>query len=455
MTRRTSRRTLAATGRLTAAVLALALVGCGEQGDTPTRLELWTLALRPTFTEYVEGVIASFEQDRPGVEVVWVDVPFSALNRKLVAAAAAGRAPDVVNFSDMQFARFASLGAMADLRGRLPGDPHARYAPGALRIAEMNDRLLGAPWYLTTPIRMINLQRLEEGGLTPDDLGGTWAELREQARDYHAKTGGFLFSLSLGEESELPGMLLADGLAPFTTDDAGRLRAALTRDAVVEAVEQWVDLYRSGALPRESATAGHAAHIDSYQNGRIALVQTGANFLSRIADAAPDVYEQTRVMPAVTGALGRSHVAVMLLAVASTSEHPELAAELVWHLTSPENQLAFCRIVNILPSTLASLDDPHFDPPSDVEGVEHRLAEARALSAQALPDAVAFTPALETWPDLRQAFNERIKAALLDGADVRETLTEIEREWDRLLGAAIPASMDAVPRPTALKGASP
>ena len=100
-----------------ACLLALLLIvpSCGR--DDTQRIEFWTISLRPTFTGYIESRIDAFEADHPGVEVVWVDVPFMAIERKLIAAAAADRAPDVINLSDMMFARFAAAGAFVDLDG--------------------------------------------------------------------------------------------------------------------------------------------------------------------------------------------------------------------------------------------------------------------------------------------------------------------------------------------------
>jgi putative chitobiose transport system substrate-binding protein len=134
--------------------------------------------------------------------------------------------------------------------------------------------------------------------------------------------------------------------------------------------------------------------------------------------------------------------------VSSTSEHPKESAALAAWLTSPENQLAFCKMVNIMPSTPAVLSDPHFAPPSGEPGTaEYKLTLARSLSARAMPDAVAFTPSLGVWPDLRRAFNEGIKAALLNGEDTRRVLARIEDEWNQILDDALPATIDAVPRP--------
>ncbi len=433
------------------------LGGCGGQNDAgegERRLEIWTLALSPYFDDYITGLVEGFEAAHPGVEVDWVDVPFDALNRKLVAAAAAGRAPDVINLSDRDFARVAALGGLAGIDEYVGPEVTDAYLPGAMAVLEMNGRLRALPWYLTTSVRLTNRERLAAGGMSPEDLPDEWAGLREAARTYHAATGAFLFSLPLGESSELPTMLLAEGILPFA-ESGGRLMSDLTRPEVVDAVRQWVELYRDGVLPRSAATRDHSAVVELFQNGQIAVAQTGANMLRRIKDASPEVFAQTTVQPPITGRLGRSHIAVMVLGVSSASEHPQLAAELAAWMTSPDHQTQLARQSGVLPSTSASLRDDFFKPtapPSaeagaEIDEAERLIAYARSLSAGALPEAVAFTPALETWPDLRRAFNEGIKAALLDGADVEATLGQIDAEWDRILRSARPAGMESLPRP--------
>jgi putative chitobiose transport system substrate-binding protein len=424
--------------------------GCGsDEADPPVRLEFWTLALRPAFTEYVEGVVAAFEAENPGVEVVWVDVPFDALDRKLIAAAAAGRAPDVVNFSDMTFARFVALGGLVDLRPLAPGDAESKYLEGALAIGRMRGGLMAFPWYLSTQVLTANEALLAEGGLSVETLGRDWATLAGQARAFRERTGLFLFSQPLGVESQLLMMLLADGRPPFREGPRGEVLADVSREDVAEFVEFWVGLYREGVLPREAATRGFDHLVDMYQSGRIAVVNVGPTKLGSIRDAAPSVYATTAVLPPVTGRLGRAHIATMVLGVTTQSEHPALAAELAWFVTSEANQEAFCRLATILPSTPGALEADIFEPPSEavIDSPEGAVALARSRTAEGLRNAVAFTPALDTWPDLRRAFEDGIKRALLDGADVRSTLGQIEREWERILAAAAPAPFDAIPTP--------
>ncbi|MCC5787702.1 MAG: extracellular solute-binding protein [Phycisphaerales bacterium] len=453
---------MARQGRTSVLALVCALVcgilcapGCGRD-DGKTELELWTLALRPAFNEYMAERIEAFEREHPGVRVRWVDLPFEAVDRKLIATAAAGRAPDVVNMSDRSFARFAAAGAFADLEGLLPGDPTEVYLEGALRIGRIEGRLLALPWYLTTQTLLVNTDLLARGGLTPETLGEDWATLREQAGPFRETTGRFLFSIPLGHESDIAMMMLQEGLPLLRVDAGGRLEPALTDPEAVAFVADWIEAYRRGDLPRQSATDGHAHLIEMFQTGRLAAINTGANFLGRIQTEAPSVFEVTEVKPAVTGSLGRAHIATMVVSVTNASKHPELAAALAWHLTGPESQLALCRKATVLPSTPEVLDDPLFDPPAEAEGAQARIALARSLAAEELRHAVAFTPSLETWPDLRRTLEDQIKRAMLDGVPVAEAMARADDRWRRILRDADekrqregspPASIDAIPNP--------
>lgn len=437
---------------LVALGLPLASSGCDPLDREEVRtLELWTLSLQP-FEAYIQERIAAFERDHPGVEVAWTDVPFNGMERKLVAAASADRAPDLVNLSDLWFARYASLGAFHDLAPLLDDATLDRYLPGAMSVGRLNGRLLSLPWYLTTQTVLANQTLLASGGLSADDIGGSWTDLLERAGDFRARTGVHLLSQPLGAESQLPMMLLADGVAIFE-QRGDRLAAHLDHDQAEAFVGRWVEAFRRGDLPREAATVGHEHLIELYQEGRVAVINTSPNFLRRIREVAPSVFDATAVRSPVTGRLGRPHIATMVLGVTTQADDPALAAQLAAHLTSPQSQLDFCRLVNILPSTPESLRDPLFDAPA-AGADEPLLEQSRHLAARTLPEAVAFTPALADWPEMRRAFESHIQAALLDGLPVREALRRIERDWNRLLDASPPAWPDAVPTPPPL-GAAP
>ncbi|MEI7658176.1 MAG: extracellular solute-binding protein [Phycisphaerae bacterium] len=439
--------------RFVAASLAVAASlllspGCGRppafEGVT---LELWTLALSPHFDGYMREQVAAFEASHPGVRVTWVDIAYDALDRKLIAAAAAGRAPDVVNMADLNFARYAALGAFRDVRGDLPGDPATAYLPGAIALCAIGGRLLSLPWYVNPQTRIVNKAVLAEGGLTPESLPADWLGLAAAAKAFHAKTGKHLFSQPLGEESQLPIMLLAEGLPPLRARADGRLESNLDDPKVQAYLATWVDLYRAGAMPRDAATRGHAHLLDLFQEGKLGVISTGPNFLKRIRDVSPRVFEQATVMPGAVGSLGRVHMPVMVLAVSNRTRHPREAAELAWFMTAAASQTALCRLAPIMPSSSASLDDPFFQPGRPATAGEATLALGTSVALRTLPEAVAFTASLDTWPDLRRSFEEEFKRVLLDNAPLDEAMKRVARTWNSLLDAAAPAGIDCVPTP--------
>lgn len=412
------------------------------EASAKVRIEFWTIDLRLRFSDYIESLVSRYEKEHPNVDVVWVDVPFTAMVRKYISAAAAGRAPDVVNLSDGFYARFTALGGVRDLSELVPRDTQAAYLPGAMKLCRIDDRLYALPWYLATPLLFVNESLLAEGGLTPKTLAVDYAGLLKQAEAFHAKTGKFLFCPMLGHESELPTKLLGEGLIPFRAKANGKgIEANLTDPRIVAMIENWVRLYRKGVFPREAATSSHGAIIDLYQNGRVAILATGPQMLERVRDAAPDIFAKTQVMHPIMGAIGKPGIQTMLLCVSSQSQHPKEAADFAAFVTNASNQLEFCRRVSILPSTIASLDDPFF---TKLPAGDDKIAEAKAMSAQLVRTGVNHTPSLATWPELTGVFQEKIKLALTDGRDVKETLGEIEGEWNRILHAGVPVSMNVM-----------
>jgi putative chitobiose transport system substrate-binding protein len=59
-----------------------------------SHLDFWAISLQPFFTDFVNGLIASYERANPGVKICWVDVQFGAVEQKLLAALAGGVAPE-------------------------------------------------------------------------------------------------------------------------------------------------------------------------------------------------------------------------------------------------------------------------------------------------------------------------------------------------------------------------
>ena len=422
------------------ALLILALIapsasGCDARGEPPAgrTVTLWTWALRPAFDGYMIDLIADFEAQNPGVRVEWTDVPAGAMRRKMFAAGAADRLPDVVNLSDRDFAAFASLGALRPLDSSLlPGDADGRYVAGAMAACRIDGELMALPWYLSTPVRLANADLLAEGGLTPEAVGGTWSELLEQAMPFREATGKYLLTLRLGAESDLTSMLASEGLATVVRR-GGRWHSNLGDPAVAAYVGAWVDLYRAGGLPRGAATEGYAQMVRNYADNWAAVID--ANALRAVSAQGPAAYAATRVLPGVVGATGRAGVAVTAVGVSSQADEPELAARLAWHMTGPAWQERLAREASRVPATADSLG--RVDSFLPIDGDPKTAAATRLSADQIAAGAEPRQPAIGPWPDLKRIFDDVVTAMLLADAepDVAAQLAEASAEWDRILAA--------------------
>src|SRR3989304_2073247 len=74
-------------------ILLSAALPPGAAAAPDVTLEFWTISLQPFFTDYVNGMIATYERTHPGIRIRWVDVQFAAIEQKLLASLAGGGAP--------------------------------------------------------------------------------------------------------------------------------------------------------------------------------------------------------------------------------------------------------------------------------------------------------------------------------------------------------------------------
>jgi putative chitobiose transport system substrate-binding protein len=417
--------------------LALALLVCFSsvgfftsqaRAQPEVDLELWTWAMHPYFTNYLNDLVGEFEQANPGVKVHQVDVPGDAITRKYFAAGAAGKLPDVVNLPDTVFLRFAQLGGLMPLDHLLPGDPGAVYVKSALDQCRVNQKLFGLPWYLSTEIAVMNKSLLAEGGLNSTTLPRHWDQLLNLAKPFHQRTGKYLFILRLGD-ADLLNMITAEGLSPIKPAGAG-YQSNLTDPRIQNLITKWVQAYRDGLLPRESATTGYAENVSAFKDQRVAVLNADA--VRSIRSDSPSLYKNLDVLPGITGQIGKTNIGTVDIAVSSQSTHPMLAAKLAWLMTSPRWQERLCLAASRVPGTAQSLLLPEFSLPTDTSD---KLRLALGIGCQQLREnrAQSFIPPTGQWPEMTTIFGDEIKRSLLEEVPVAVSLKRIDARWNQLL----------------------
>ncbi|MGL5192377.1 MAG: ABC transporter substrate-binding protein, partial [Chroococcales cyanobacterium] len=330
-------------------------------------VEFWTMQLQPQFTDYFNTLIATFESENPDIKVRWVDVPWSAMESKILAAVSARTAPDVVNLNPNFATLLASRNAWLTLDDQIPEEIRQQYLPNIWKASTLNGTSFGIPWYLTTRIAIYNTQLFNEAGI--DQPPSTYAELAQVAQQIRERTGKYALFVTFvpGDSSEVLESMVQMGMQ--LVDEQGK--AAFNTPEGRAAFQYWVDLYEKGLLPREVLTQGHRQAVQLYQAGEIAILGSGPQFFKTIADNAPSIAEVSAAAPQITGQTGKKTAAVMNLVVPRDTNVPEAAVKFALYVTNDQNQLTFAKDANVLPSTLQALQDSHFQAlPPDASQID-------------------------------------------------------------------------------------
>jgi ABC-type glycerol-3-phosphate transport system substrate-binding protein len=402
-------------------------------------LTLMTISLQPAFTEYMSGVIEGFESAHPDTRIDWVDLPIDGYLNKLQTMLLDDDPPDVVNLTHGLGMQIASMGVFADLRDHLDEATLDSYFPRVLRTAGVwQEEVYALPWYLTTHVMMYNRALMEEAGLDPDRPPTTHPELFTMSRQIRERLPSkFGFFEALTEEGHLREIFLANNISLTAESSDGTLRAAFNTPEAIEVLRTYADLFKDGILPRDSLTQTHARGIELYKAGTTVFFTSGPQFLRFIAQDAPDVYAVTDVAPQVIPPNKTLGVDVMNITVPKQPDGPgaaerrQRAAELAAFITNAENQLAFCKLVTILPSVRDAAEDPYF-----TESDGSLESRARVIGADQLDRAAVLIPSLPEAGRLTAALSRAMEQAALDVKSPEEALAEAEATWNSILANA-------------------
>ena len=401
------------------------LISCNP-APTPqaaNEVEFWTMQLQPEFTQYFNNLISSFESEQD-TKVRWVDVPWSAMESKILTAVSAKTAPDVVNLNPNFASQLATRNAWLDLETEISPEVKQQYLPNIWKASTINEQSFGLPWYLTTRVTIYNQDLLAQAGA--DEPPATFAELAKFAKQVKDKTGKYAFFVTLvpGDSGEVLESLVQMGVP--LVDEQGQ--AAFNTPEGIEAFGYWVDLYQQGLLPPEVLTQGHRQGIDLYQAGETVLLSSGAEFLGAIANNAPSIAEVSAAAPQITGETGKKNVAVMNLVIPRDTNLPEAALNFALFVTNTDNQLAFAKEANVLPSTEAALQQ--YIEELEQQDTTTPVEQARKVSALQMKDAEVLVPAMKDLNRLQKIIYENLQAAMLKQKTVEQAVEEAAAEWN-------------------------
>jgi ABC-type glycerol-3-phosphate transport system substrate-binding protein len=157
-------------------------------------------------------------------------------------------------------------------------------------------------------------------------------------------------------------------------------------------------------------------------------VVTGANFLNMIKENAPSVYENTIVLPQLTGETGKYDFSLMNFVIPKRAHNKEAAVKFATYLTNKEYQLEFSKLTTILPVNKYTLEDEYFS-----EETEKDLqSRARVISANQLNYLQPPLNNINNKKELNTLSTNYIQEILINNAEIKSTLDQFSENWSKL-----------------------
>lgn len=425
-------------GRAVAVVAAVALTAAcvgnsasnGEAGDAEkATLTFWTINLKKNFNTYITDLISKYQATHPGVTIEWVDVPGADIATKLLSAIASGDAPDVVNIDSNNLGPFTDK--LADLGPYFDEAALADYQPGLLESLRFNGTLRAIPWYNGgAPVGIYNMEIMKKAGFDPASPPKSYDDVLRLAQSVYDKTRVYgtnaLPSFVSGQWS----ILAYEGVQMLSPD---KQKAAFNTPEAAAVLTKFKKAYDSHAIAPGAVSPDVRAFPQTLDNGKIGFQADAFPFvLTSLEKNAPNVYKNVAVTTAPTTKDGKYLLlSQQTFAVPAASQQQAASAEFIKYITNGENQLAFCKLVAIYPSTVSTTKDAFFTDGTDTSPI----GQARKVILSELPNLV--DGRLGTGKDaaLSDSLSNQVRSYLTGSASAEQTLAAAAAAWDKELAA--------------------
>ena len=381
-------------------------------------ITFWTLQLSPDFDDYINGLIDKFQEMHPKVKVNWQDIPFDQAEERMLTAAAGGTLADVMNVNTDYLKKLAALGAVVNM-DEAAADVKDDYFSGIWSAGELNGTVYAIPWYVSTGGLLYNTEILQKAGYSEPPK--TYDEAWEMSRKIKETTGAYGMTIT-----DFHLLLPQEGISIVNEDGT---QAAFNTPEMLELLKKWKQYYDEGLIPDE-ILLGQAKIPEWYAEEKVAWWATGPQLFRQVRDLAPAVYEKSDAAPTLLGKAGVIHASIMNIAVAESSKNKDAAIAFAKFVTNGENQLAFSKIVSILPSVIEAANDPFFQEGKDSDDP---MEKGKYFSAQQLAVAKNLFPPVEEISKIHKTINDEFKRVLIEDKDPQQALDDAEAAVNELL----------------------
>jgi arabinogalactan oligomer/maltooligosaccharide transport system substrate-binding protein len=360
----------------------------------PRPLTFWP-ALGSDELDFAREQAQAFQQ-RTGVAVNILDVPFDQLQQQFIQATPAGQGPDLLYGPNDWIGVLAEGGFLADLTGRFDT---TRYLTNTIQAVTYNDRIWGVPEAFEVVAQYRNTEILPQPPTNLADL-----------QTAQVPAGQFALAFDITNFYYAAPFLYAVGGNLF--DNEGNF--VLTEEAATTWLTTMRDLQQQGNLPREAT--GEAAKA-LFMGGNSGSFYSGPWDVTDVR--AADVEWEITPLPQVNGQDARPFLGTKAMYVSSQSPCQDAALAFIEQFTSTETGLAWIQNANPahLPANTAVYEDAAIADNQAIQGFR-----AQAERATPLPNLAAMG---QVWTPGETALTSVLNGGTDPAAAARDMVTTI------------------------------
>ncbi|MGY6026338.1 sugar ABC transporter substrate-binding protein [Streptomyces spinosirectus] len=360
------------------AASALTLTACGGSGadvgaDAKQTLTVWAMG---TEGEKLGDVATTYEKAHPNVTVKVTPVGWDVAHQKLVAAAAAGKLPDVMQMGSSYLGEFADMGALEPVDTKT--FKQGGFFSSAWDQGVYDGKSYGVPWYIDTRVLYYRTDLAKKAGL--QKAPATMADLQKAATVYQDKAGT-KWALSI----QPSGLDAVQSFYPFLYSAGGAIlddrgKPVVNSAAAVKALENYGSYYSKG-LSDKTFRPGYDVTKD-FNTGAVPMFFSGPWVVGLLNDNYPGLKGKWAVAPVPADKTSASMAGGSSLAISADSSHKAAAEDFISYLTGAKAQADWYDRTKDLPANTRAWQTGELAGDADMKVFRQQMETAKALPAQ-------------------------------------------------------------------------
>ncbi len=381
-----------------------------------TTLEWWQFWTDPNIKPVINEIVSEFEKQNPDIEVNLTDLTWSNGHEKIVIAFSSGTAPDIVELGSDWIAQFASTDQITDLSEYFKKDSSDILG---WDLANYKNKIYAKPWFLGTRVLFLNRDLLTKAEYENSFVPFKWSDLKEASQKIHS-LGNDIYGWGSNSPEKhrlykkfMPFFWSAN--AQIFSDD-GKM-CVLPSTKGIEALTTYKWLHDTCGF-----VAKQRGIEDAFLDGKVGFIMSGDWLLKRIELEKRTLNFETALIPGPNFP-GKSFLGGEYLAISESSKNKDAAVKFINFLTSPENQVKFCKANrSATPSSKLAQADKYFKSTAHLTLFNKQIY------------SVAHPPVDPDWVQIEDIIEKAVEDALFKSGLIAEPLRKAQMEIEKLKG---------------------